>query len=185
LTNLIFLGTEQQLITAFGEAGWMEADNLNIRTALKAAQATMRNTGYSDAPVSLLLLQGRPPNLVLQKSLNTFAKRHHIRVWKMSQLYNGREVWVGAATHDIATMSSRGKTKWAHRIDPHIDRERDWVLTDLLFAGTAIAYVELDRPASPKQAENATGDNILTDGRVSVIQLRSASQTSAGSFGSK
>jgi hypothetical protein len=61
LTNLIFLGTEQQLITAFGEAGWMEADNLNIRTALKAAQATMRNTGYSDAPVSLLLLEGRPP----------------------------------------------------------------------------------------------------------------------------
>jgi len=179
LTNLIFLGNAQELITAFGEAGWMEADNLNVGSALKVAQATMRNTGYSDAPVSLLLLHGRPPDVVLQKSLNTFAKRHHIRIWKMNQFYNGREVWVGAATHDIATESSRAKTKWVHRIDPHIDRERDWVLTDLLFAGTATAYVDLDRPAAPKQAENATGDDILTDGKVSVIQLKSASQTTA------
>jgi len=175
LTNLMFLGNEQELITAFGEAGWIEADNLNVRTALKTAQATIRSTGYSDAPVSLLLLQGRPPDLVLQKSLNTFAKRHHIRIWKMRELYNGREVWVGAATHDIATTSSRAKTKWTHRIDPHIDRERDWVLTDLLFARTATAYADLERPAAPKQAENATGDQILTDGKVSVVQLKSAS----------
>ncbi|HYE26302.1 MAG TPA: LssY C-terminal domain-containing protein, partial [Clostridia bacterium] len=183
LTNLIFLGTEQQLITAFGEAGWIEADNLNVKTALKAAQATMRHTGYSDAPVSLLLLDGRPPDIVLQKSLNTFAKRHHIRIWRSSQSYNGRDVWVGAATHDIATTNARGGTKWSHRIDPHIDRERDWVLTDLLFAGTATAYANLDRPAAPKTAANATGDNILTDGKVSVVQLgttaQSASQTPA------
>jgi len=179
LTNLIFLGNAQELITAFGEAGWMEADNLNVGTALKVAQATMRHTGYSDAPVSLLLLEGRPPDMVLQKSLNTFAKRHHIRIWKMNQLYNGREVWVGAATHDIATESSRAKTKWVHRIDPHIDRERDWVLTDLLFAGAASAYVDLDRPAAPKQAENATGDSLLTDGKMSVIQLKSVTQASA------
>jgi hypothetical protein len=179
LTNLIFLGSEQQLITAFGEAGWMEANNLNVRTALNAAQATMRNTGYADAPVSLLLLEGKPPDLVLQKSLNTFAKRHHIRIWKMTQRYNGSEVWIGAATHDIATTSSRAKTKWSHRIDPHIDRERDWVLTDLLFSGYATAYVDLDRPAAPKQAENATGDNIVTDGKVSVIQLKDAGKSSA------
>jgi hypothetical protein len=184
LTNLIFLGNEQELITAFGEAGWMEADNLNVRTALKAAQATMRSTGYSDAPVSLLLLEDRPPDVVLQKSLNTFAKRHHIRIWKMGEPYNGRAVWVGAATHDIATMSSRGKTKWTHRIDPHIDRERDWVLTDLLFAGAATAYADVDRPEAPKQAENATGDTILTDGKISVVQLRGANQTPAATTSS-
>jgi hypothetical protein len=178
LTNLIFLGSAQQLITAFGEAGWMEADNLNVKTALKAAQATIRSTGYVDAPVSLLLLESQPPDLVLQKSLNTFAKRHHIRIWKMNQLYQGREVWVGAATHDIATTSSKAKTKWSHRIDPHIDREREWVLTDLLFSGFATAYADLNRPAVPKQAENATGDNIVTDGKVSIVQLKSVSQIS-------
>jgi len=178
LTNLVFFGTEQQLVRAFGEAGWMEADNLNVRTALKTAQATMRQTGYSDAPVSLLLLEGRRPDLVLQKSLNTFAKRHHIRIWKTDQSYNDQDVWIGAATHDIATASSRGKTKWVHRIDPHIDRERDLVVTDLFFAGSAASYVNIDRAAAPKQSENATGDNILTDGKLSVIQLRDVRQTS-------
>ena len=122
LTNLMFLGTEQELIAAFGEAGWIAADSVNARTALKAVQATIRQTGYSDAPVSTLLLEGRPPDLVFQKSLNTFAKRHHIRIWKIPEPYQGRDVWVGAATHDIATMNSRAATKWTHRIDPHVDR---------------------------------------------------------------
>ena len=172
LTNLMFLGTEQELIAAFGEAGWIAADSVNARTALKAVQATIRQTGYSDAPVSTLLLEGRPPDLVFQKSLNTFAKRHHIRIWKMAERYQGREVWVGAATHDIATMNSRAATKWTHRIDPHVDRERDWVMTDLLFVGTANAYVDVDRPRAPKETKNATGDNILTDGKLSVLELR-------------
>jgi len=62
-------------------------------------------------------------------------------------------------------------TKWSHRIDPHIDRERDWVETDLLFAGTATAYADLDRPNAPHKAANATGDEIVTDGKMAVVQL--------------
>jgi hypothetical protein len=79
-TNLMFLGSRQQLAAAFGEAGWFEADDLGVKSALKTAQATLRQSGYSAAPVSTLLLDGRPPDLVLQKSLNTFAKRHYLRV---------------------------------------------------------------------------------------------------------
>ena len=128
--------------------------------------------------MSTLLLQGQPPNLVFQKSLNTFAKRHHLRVWKVKQDYNGRNVWVAAATHDIATTSERAGTKWSHRIDPHIDREREWVETDLLFIGTAKARAQVDRPKAPKQLSNATGDDIVTDGKMSVVELarRSAPQ---------
>ena len=175
LTNLLFLGTQQQIISAFDEAGWIEADNLGLGSAVKAAQATVRQTGYSSAPVSLLRLNDKPPDLVFQKSLDTFAKRHHIRVWKLSQKYQGREVWVGAATHDIATENARGGTKWTHRIDPHIDRERDWIQTDLLFAGTAIGYLDVDRPAAPKKASNATGDDIVTDGKITVLAVKGSS----------
>jgi hypothetical protein len=92
-------------------------------------------------------------------------------VWKLGKTYNGRQVWVGAATHDIATMNSRGYTKWTHRIDPHIDRERDWIETDLLFAGTATACSDVDRPAVQKKTSNATGDNIVTDGKLAVVEL--------------
>ncbi len=171
VTNLMFIGSQKELVTAFQEARWFEADDLNAGSALKAVQATMRQSGYAGAPVSALLINDRPPDLVFQKSLNTFAKRHHVRIWKLAKKYNGREVWVGAATHDIATTNSRGGTKWSHRIDPHIDRERDWVETDLLFVGTATSYVDIDRPHAPRTASNATGDDIVTDGKMSVVEL--------------
>jgi hypothetical protein len=170
-TILMFLGGRKQLVAAFEESGWIQASDLGVKSALKAAQATMRQTGYSDAPVSALLLQDRLPELVFQKSLDTFAKRHHLRIGKLSQTYNGREVWVGAATHDLATSNSRAGTNWSHRIDPHIDRERDWVESDLLFAGTAEAYADVERPKAPRKLGNATGDDIVTDGKMSVVWL--------------
>lgn len=181
LTNLIFLGTQQQVIAAFDEAGWIEADKLGLGSAVKVAQATARQSKYSGGPVSTLTLNDKPPDLVFQKSLDTFAKRHHVRLWKVDKQYGGRDVWVGAATHDIDTTSSRTKTKWSHRIDPHIDRERDWVETDLLFAGTATAYLDVERPAAPRKAGNATGDEIVTDGKMTVVALGPANPQSAGS----
>ena len=170
-TNLMFLGSEKQVIAAFGEAGWFEADSLTAKSALKVAQATMRQSGYGSAPMSTLTLGGRPPDMMFQKSLDTFAKRHHVRVWKLPKTYQGQQVWVGAATHDIATQNSAGGTKWTHRIDPHVDREREWVQTDLLFVGTGVAYVNIDRPAAPKKLGNATGDTIVTDGKIAVVQM--------------
>src|SRR5215470_4670906 len=171
LTNLIFVGSKQRLTSAFTESKWLEADDLGVKAAMKVAQATLRNTGYNSAPVSTLLLNGQPPDLVFQKSLNTFAKQHHIRIWKLKKTYKGQDVWVGAATHDIATSNSRGYTKWSHRIDPHVDRERDWIQSDLLFSGMAIAYADMDRPHAPKRAANATGDDIVTDGKITVVDL--------------
>ena len=108
-TNLMFLGTREQLVAAFIEAGWFEADNLSVKSALKTAQATLRQSGYNSAPVSMLMVEGRPPDLVFQKSLNTFAKRHHLRVWKLAKTYNGQDVFIGAATHDIATTNRKGR----------------------------------------------------------------------------
>jgi hypothetical protein len=173
-TNLMFIGSQRQVIAAFGEAGWFQADDLSAKSALKVASATVRQTGYGNAPMSTLMVQGRPPDLMFQKSLNTFAKRHHLRVWKLTKTYKGQDVWVAAATHDIATMSSKGGTKWTHRIDPHVDREREWVETDLLFIGTGVAYALVDRPAAPKKLNNSTGDAIVTDGKMAVVKLAGA-----------
>lgn len=180
ITNLMFLGTREEIISAFNEAGWFEAVPSNFGSNVKVVQATLRQTGYSNAPVSTLMINGRPPDLVFQKSLDTFAKRHHIRIWKLTSTYEGREVWVGAATHDIAVEHSKTMTKWTHRIDPYIDRERDWVESDLLFIGSATGYVDVNRPNAPRAAENATGDNIVTDGVMSVVQVGPAKAAPAG-----
>ena len=171
LTNIIFIGSEKELLTAFDEAGWYQAESLGVGSGLKTFQATIRKTGYNTAPVSLLTLNGAPPDYVFQKGLDTFAKRHHIRIWKMPGTYDGQEVWVGAATHDIAISNSKKGTKWSHRIDPHVDRERDWIQTDLLYNEMAKGYVYIDRPNAPKKTSNGTGDEMLTDGAMVVMML--------------
>ncbi|MBB5342190.1 LssY C-terminal domain-containing protein [Tunturibacter empetritectus] len=171
VTNLMFLGSRQQLEAAFKESGWFEADSLSMGSAAKSVQATIRGAGYTNAPVSLLTINGKPPDLVFQKSLDTFAKRHHIRIWKEPGTYQGRDVWIGAATHDIAISTAKAKTKWSHRIDPHVDREREWIETDLLYSGTATSYALVDRPHAPKKTANATGDELLTDGQLSIVEL--------------
>lgn len=180
ITNLMFLGSRQQLVSAFNEAGWFEAVPSDFGNNLKVVQATLRQTGYSEAPVSGLLINGRLPDLVFQKSLDTFAKRHHIRVWKLPSTYEGREVWVASSTHDIAVEHTKTMTKWTHRIDPYIDRERDWIESDLLFAGTATGYVDVNRPGAPRRAANATGDSIVTDGIMTVVQVGSGKTPAAG-----
>jgi hypothetical protein len=171
VTNLMFIGSRQQLVAAFQESGWFEADSINAGSAAKSIQATLRGTGYTNAPVSLLTINGKAPDLVFQKSLDTFAKRHHIRIWKEPGTYQGRDVWIGAATHDIAISTAKAKTKWSHRIDPHVDREREWIETDLLYSGTATSYALVDRPHAPKKTANATGDELLTDGQLSIVEL--------------
>jgi hypothetical protein len=171
LTNLMFIGSQQQLEAAFQEAGWFETDSLSMGSALKTVGATIRSSGYTQAPVSLLTINGKPPDLIFQKSLDTFAKRHHIRIWKQSGTWQGRDVWIGAATHDIDISTARAHTKWGHRIDPHVDREREWIETDLLYAGTATSYALVDRPQVPKTTGNATGDVITTDGQLSIVEL--------------
>lgn len=181
VTNLMFLGSRQQLISAFNEAGWFEAVPSDFGNNMKVVQATLRQTGYSEAPVSGLMINGQLPDLVFQKSLDTFAKRHHIRVWKLPSTYEGREVWVASSTHDIAVEHTKTMTKWTHRIDPYIDRERDWIESDLLFAGTATGYVDVNRPAAPRHAANATGDSIVSDGVMTVVQVGPAKIPTAGS----
>jgi hypothetical protein len=176
LTNLLFVGTEQELQQAFEEAGWALADARGFSSDLKAIQATVRQSGYGGAPVSLLTLNGLPPDFVFQKSLNTFAKRHHLRLWKHSATYDGREVWVGAATHDIGIASTAEGTKWFHRIDPRIDRERELVKTDLLFAGVASGYALVERPDVPQNSQNGTGDDLITDGKMVILALRPSSK---------
>jgi hypothetical protein len=171
VVNLMFIGSQQQVEAAFQEAGWFETDSLSVGSALKTVGATIRSAGYQQAPVSLLTINGKPPDLIFQKSLDTFAKRHHIRIWKQATTWQGREVWVGAATHDIDISTARAHTKWGHRIDPHVDREREWIETDLLFAGTASSYALVDRPHVPKTTGNATGDVINTDGQLSIVEL--------------
>jgi hypothetical protein len=132
----------------------------------------VEDRGYSEAPVSVLLLDGKPPDLVFEKTLNTFARRHHLRIWRRPASFRGKPLWAVAATHDIGIDFSAADRTFIHRIDPQIDQERDKVVNDLLFAGHVEAFDLVERPAVPRQGRNATGDSLETDGRIAILLLK-------------
>ena len=172
VTNLMYIGTREQIEAAFKAAGWAASAELNAVSGLETMRAVAEQRGYKEAPMSTLLLEGRPPELVFQKQYNTFAKRHHLRIFQRPEKFQGREVWVCAATHDTGIDFSPENRTFIHKIDPQIDRERAKVVFDLMFADKVEAVALVDRPKVPTSGENATGDKIETDGKMAVLALR-------------
>ncbi len=171
MTNLMFLGTADQVNAAFRSAGWIAADALSQNSKMETARAIIEDRGYSEAPMSILTLEGRPPDLALQKQNNTFAMRHHIRIWQQRQQFNGKTVWVAAATHDISITYSQTSKSFTHGIDPHIDAERAKVVNDLVFTGTVHGVALVDRNNIPQDVSNATGDKLISDGKMAVLEF--------------
>lgn len=171
IVNVMFVGAKEDLETGFRMAGWVEARSLGVESGLITALQALRNSGYSEAPFSLLQLEGNDPDYEYQKDLNTVAKRHHLRIFRREETWRGHTVWVASATHDIGIGAGRKGTHWYHLIDPEIDKERQKIADDLLFTGVGTGYSLVDRPAAPTRAGNATGDELRTDGRMMVLHL--------------
>ena len=169
ITNLMFVGSQEQLVKAFDAAGWASAASNNSVAKFQTFKAIAESRGYKEAPVSVLRLEDRPPDLVFEKQNNTFSQRHHLRIWRRPDTFRGQPVWVCAATHDVGIDASVENRTFIHKIDSNIDRERDKVASDLLLTGQVKSHVLVDRPKVPKESANATGDKLITDGKMAVI----------------
>lgn len=172
VTNVMLVGAQSEVDEAFRTAGWADAAGLSASSGLKTFGAVMFKQGYDRAPFSELYLGGRAADLTFQKQLNTFAKRHHVRIWKVGS-YQGKDVWLGAATHDIGMGVDRKgvKPNWYHTVDTRVDGERDKIMNDLMFTGKAKAYCLVDRPKMPKKNTTPAGNSRDTDGRMLVLTL--------------
>jgi hypothetical protein len=169
MTNLMFLATEDELRAAFDKAGWFQASRLSAGSKLETARALIEARGYKEGPMSILLLDGRAPDFAYQKGNNTFAQRHHLRIFRRPGTFDGKPVWVCSSTHDIGIDFSDRDRTFIHKIDPQIDHERAKVVNDLLFTGMVRSLALVDRPGVPRNATNATGDSLDTDGSMAVL----------------
>ena len=168
---MMFIATEAELRDAFEEAGWSSAARLNGVSKLETARALIEDRGYKEGPMSVLLLDGNPPDFSLQKGNNTFSQRHHLRIFRRPGTFGGKPIWVCSATHDTGIDFSERDRTFIHRIDPAIDRERAKVVSDLLYTGMVRSFALVGRPKIPVDATNATGDRLETDGRMAVLML--------------
>jgi LssY-like putative type I secretion system component LssY len=177
IINVAFLGSKEDLTRAFGLAGWSEAERLSARSFSKAYKAYSAQRGYDTAPVSKLLYEDAEPDLVFQKSLNTMAKRHHIRLWRYD--LNGREIWLGAATHDVGIVFDSSAMSFTHQIQRRIDAERLKVVNDLSFTGCIAPPAYLNRSEAARAPERG---GAITDGRLAVLNFVDACKEPSGYF---
>ena len=171
LTNLLLIGSREDITTAFRAAGWSEAGPASMRNRIECIRAAAEIHGFHGAPMTNLLLDGSEADMSWQKSLNDVSKRHHIRIWKQPDTWNGQELWMAAATRDVDFAYLRPGKTFTHEIDPKVDNERDKVANDLEFTTCARPVVWAERQGTPRFTHNGTGDPIATDTRLAVMEL--------------
>jgi hypothetical protein len=171
LVNLLLLGESEWLERAFHAAGWVEADALTKATGLKSFRAVAEALPYPEAPMSRQLLDEAPPEYELSKTINDYSKRHHARVFTQKETFRGRPIHAGAATHDVAIGFLFSRMRLTHLIDDDIDRERGKLVNDLIATGCVDAAELIDRPWAPREHRNTSGQKLITDGRIAVLEL--------------
>ncbi len=171
ITSLMILGDEATIIRALEAAGWARADALSAGSDYGVMRSVVENQGYREAPVSTLLLDGKPPVGAWAKTLDTFFQRHHLRLFAQGKEFDGQAEFVSSATHDSGIGVSKATKRMIHVIDENIDEERGKVVDDLLLTGCVGGVEYVDRPWLPKNLKNATGDTLVTDGRMAVVKM--------------
>jgi hypothetical protein len=171
VTNLVFLGSASGLERAFRAAGWLPVEDLTAGSTFRTIKTLSGNQTYTQAPMSILLLNEEEPVFALSKTTNTFSSRHHLRVFPTSETREGHTVLTASSTQDIGIAFSRKQKTFIHVIDEHIDNERSKIVNDLVFTGCVESLDMVPRAWVPRDAYNSTGDRLRTDGQAAVLHM--------------
>ena len=109
--------------------------------------------------------------MVFQKLTDTFAKRHHVRIWRSSATWGGSPIYVAAATHDVGIEFLTNERKFTHRVDPRIDLERDKVVDDLITAYAIDALSFVRRTPIADVTMNREKNPVVTDWGVAIASV--------------
>jgi len=172
--NLVFVGTKDQIMHSFQQAGWLLPDPITPQTSAKIAADSLAHRSYPTAPVSNLYVFGRIQDLAFEKPTNDVQNRGHIRLWKTGTLVGGQLVWVGQASYDSGIELSATNHLSTHHIAPTVDLERNAVGADL--EKTGLVREESYGAFTPPilYARNGGGDYYESDGDVLVINYTQA-----------
>ena len=178
--NVALIGSEAAIQRAFAASGWKPADPITLRSSLAIAGSVVFDHPDLEAPVSNLLLFGRPQDLAFEKEVGSNARqRNHVRFWRTElRADDDRPVWVGGASFDQGAGLSHTTGQITHHIAPDLDHERDTLMRDLTTAGRLTALYDVTGIGPTADGRNAGGDRYFTDGELAVGVL--ASEDAAG-----
>lgn len=171
LVTLLFVGSAQAVERAFDAAGWSGSRPNSFSSGFDAIRALAERNPDEDAPMRMLLLNGVEPSYMFQKTLDTFEKRHHLRIWQRAQKWRGQQVWASAATQDIGTTFSMRPFGFTHQIENDVDLERDKVVSDLRYTGCVDSVTYVPRPEPFRGTGQEYRRGVVSDARVAVVAL--------------
>ena len=182
--NFVIVGSEERVRTAFRNAGWVTVDRTSKDALIRGALATFSKQAYVTLPMSELQLFGRPQDFGYAQGdpVRVVASRHHFRLWKAPFQLVGQTVWAGAGTHDVGFDKDQRNGKLTHKIDPEVDKEREYIKESLIQTGMVVK-VDYLTPADPiTKARTAHGQEFSSDGRTAIIYLTPDSGNFAATF---
>jgi LssY-like putative type I secretion system component LssY len=177
LIHLVFIGSRAQVEQAFLAAGWTTVQPLTRRSFAHMYLAFLAMKADPTAPIAPLVYRGNTDSLSFQKTLNTVAKRHHIRIWPASVPGEESQVWLAAATHDTTITLDERHLTLTHRIDKYVDRERSMVVNDLTSAGCVAGIGLVPRPKTVRPP--GSGKPSVTDGDAALLFLNDCGNSQA------
>ena len=173
MVNFLIVGTEDGMRKVFTTAGWVKVDADVKSTILNGFLQSMSKESYLTMPMSPLYLFGRTQDYgwAHAEPIAVVASRNHLRIWKAPFTVDGQTLWVGAATHDIGFEKDQRNNGITHKIDPDIDKEREFVENTLCATGF-VAELTFYLPDNPmREAKTATGGSFHSNGQVLVMKL--------------
>lgn len=170
--NVRVVAEPQQLSAALVAAGWYRADEVTLVTSTRIVIDTILARPYSTAPVSDLYLYGRRQDYAFQFPGRDVRERDHVRFWDTGlHAEDGRPLWVGAATRDVAVKLAPGLGLPTHQISPKVDAERDFLVESLAETGWIVELHMVPGFGANTIADNGYGDVYFTDGMVALMVL--------------
>ncbi len=166
--NVLLLGTAAEIDSAFRAVGWLPTQKRSFLTVTREVTAAIASRPAMTAPVSTQYFEGRHQDLAYELAGPNVRIRHHIRIWLLDSL---SLVWVGAANKDVGVIFKPWEPQATHRIESHIDWERDRVVHDLEASGCGDLLDYMHLPGAVTEARNVSGQRVVSDGRTAVVRL--------------
>jgi LssY C-terminus len=183
MLNLILIAQKENLERAFEQAGWVRVDK--SKPAVIFWHLLCQRTHYTKLPMAKYYVFGRVQDYsyAMPDPASILNRRHHLRIWRTDYEVDGKPVWVGAATHDVAIVIDKRRVRFDHRIDPQVDAERDFIASNLAQT-LLLTHKEYLASADPVfEAQTTRGQTYYSDSRMLLLELDQVKPGNPGLLG--
>jgi hypothetical protein len=172
VVNIVFAGSREDLQEAFRVAGWQQSKAASAHTVMHQFYAYLSKSSYATAPMSTQFLEGRKPDLTLEKVFQSHEKRNHLRIWRLEGTWEGMPLWASAAVRETGATLSIVHKGFIHHVSEDLDEEQDTIVRDLAIGDCVDSVGTIARPGVDHILRNATGEYFRTDGSLRVIRVK-------------